>query len=402
MRRGSSQVRDSKLRFQLNLFQLFYWMAFCGISGFSTVYMLSQQITDIQIGLIVASGSLLSVCMQVLTGIFIDKFPALTVKKVILIFLGVTGIMMFGVLLVGNKPLLVSILYCLGLVFLLNLQPLVTALIYEYINSGANVSFSVSRGIGSMAYGLFSFGMGIWLEAHSKAYIPLLSGLFMVILVLILVWLPKIKEEEEVLVNQTFEGESSGSMFRQYPGLLSFILGIVSLFTFHTIVNVFLPQIIEHVQGGSRELGFVIALAAFCEIPIMFFFERLERKFGVRHLLQVSAIFFVLKAVIYATVPSFSVILTSQVLQSLSFALITPAYASYTNQWMKPTDRVKGQTFMMAAVTLGNVIGSLLGGQVLDRASVESLLVIGLGMTLLGMILMFISLRYSKKAIGES
>lgn len=402
MRRGNSQVRDSKLRFQLNLFQLFYWMAFCGISGFATVYLLSQQITDIQIGLIVASGSLLSVCMQVLTGVFIDKFPALTVKKVILIFLGVTGIMMFGVLLVGNNPLFVSILYCLGLVFLLNLQPLVTALIYEYINNGANVSFSVSRGIGSMAYGLFSFGMGIWLESHSKAYIPLLSGLFMVILVGILAWLPKIKEEEDVLINQAVDGESSGSMFRQYPGLLSFILGIVSLFTFHTIVNVFLPQIIEHVQGGSRELGFVIALAAFCEIPIMFFFERLERRFGVRHLLQVSAIFFVLKAVIYATVPSFSVILTSQVLQSLSFALITPAYASYTNQWMKPTDRVKGQTFMMAAVTLGNVVGSLLGGQVLDRASVESLLVIGLGMTLLGMILMFISLRYSKKAISES
>lgn len=392
---------ENALKGQVYLLQIFYWMSFCAISGFATVFLLSKNVANSQIGIIIATGSLLSVFAQFITGILIDKYPRFTLKKTMMLFFGLGTIIAIGVLLLANSAFWMALLYCLLIVLLFNVQPLVTAIIYDYANQGANVSFSFSRGLGSMMYATFSFFMGMWLEKHSTIWIPILSALLMAILFLIMLTLPEIQEGTDSAAILE-EPASLKTLHHKYPSFLYFFIGITLIFSFHTIINVYLPQIVTHVGGGNKEIGFAIALAAFCEIPTMFGFKKLESKFNVLVLLRISAIFFFVKALIYLVAPSFIVIQGGQLLQAVSFALITPAYAHYINEWMAPQDRVKGQTFMMAGITLGNVIGSLAGGWFLDHGGVSPLLIFGTGLTLIGMFILLGSLKNQEEVLYPS
>ena len=51
-----------------------------------------------------------------------------------------------------------------------------------------------------------------------------------------------------------------------------------------------------------------------------------------------------------------------------AFALYIPASVYYVNETMAPRDKFKGQAVMTATNTLGGVIGSLLGGFLLDHS----------------------------------
>ncbi|WP_314059532.1 MFS transporter [uncultured Vagococcus sp.] len=387
-------LTSNGLKSRIYLLQAFYWMSFCSISGFATVFLISNTVPNSQIGLIIALGSLLSVFAQFMTGILIDKYRQLTVRKVMMVFFFLSGLVSLGTVIFVEQTLVMAVLYCLLIVLLFNSQPLVTSLIYDYINDGADLSFSFSRGLGSMMYASFSFVMGLWLEIHSTMWIPWMStGLTMALLFII--W--SLPELGEFVVYEEVEAPTSlKELHKKYPSFFLFLVGIAIIFSFHTIANVYLPQIVHHVGGGNKEIGFAIALAGFLEIPTMFGFKRLEEKFNVIVLLRISAVFFFIKAIIYVLAPNFIVLQSAQVLQALSFALITPAYAHYINEWMAPKDRVKGQTFMMAGVTFGNVIGSLVGGWLLDLSGVLQLLLFGLLQAGLGMVIILISLRRKK------
>lgn len=59
-----------------------------------------------------------------------------------------------------------------------------------------------------------------------------------------------------------------------------------------------------------------------------------------------------------------------------AFALFTPASVYYTNQMMKPQDQFKGQAYLTMTITMGGVLGSLLGGFILQYSSVSMMLIV--------------------------
>ncbi|MGX6977720.1 MFS transporter [Vagococcus elongatus] len=389
-----------RLKQQLNLLQGIYWVAFCSISGFATVFLLTKGLSSSTIGIIIASASLISVFAQFATGFILDRFVNLTVKKVLLGYAGATTVLNALILLVQSYTVIVALLYCVSLVFLFNVQPLITTLVYQYINSGLNTTFSFSRGIGSLTYALTSFFLGKWLDAHSSLSVPVLSTTTMVVLFILLLTLPKVnslKKNRQEDEGKRAKETSLGEVFRKYPTMLGLLVGLCCIFIFHTVVNVFLPQMIDNVGGKNTQVGYAIALAAFCEIPIMLSFQRIEARFTVQNTLKISGVFFFIRSLIYYFAGTFLMFLPAQLLQSFSFALITPAYAHYVNEIMAEEDQVKGQTFVMAAVTLGNVVGSLVGGQLVQNLGVSAMLLFGVLLSFVGMLVLFYTVKKEPK-----
>ena len=343
--------------------------------------------------------------IQFSTGRILDSVKGLTVRKLMMFFVALITVTSFLLARFTFSDELLSILYCLSLIFLLNLQPLVTSLIYEYINLGTPMSFSFSRGIGSLVFATTSLILGQWLATHSTQWLPNLSTLSMALLWVLLWRLPVVKDErhheelaEQALKTATHEekmndSSQATSLFKKYPNLALFMLGMTFIFSFHTIVNVYLPQILHRLGGGTSAVGTAIAVAAFCEIPVMFGFQRLEKKVSVEKLIQFSVVFFFIRSLIYLFASQLLAIVPAQLLQGLSFAILTPAYAHYVNQNMSALDRVKGQTYMMACVTLGNVIGSFVGGYILEWRDVTALLIFGTILAFLGMVSLIRSVR---------
>ena len=108
---------------------------------------------------------------------------------------------------------------------------------------------------------------------------------------------------------------------------------------------------------------------------------------------MLSGVFFAAKAAAYlfaVTMPQFYL---AQILQMGSFALYIPASVYYVNETMEDADKFKGQAVMTATNTLGGVIGSLIGGILLDYAGVTPLLVTGFAAAVLGAVLLFFACR---------
>lgn len=391
----SRQIQPIFLK--LGLIQGLYWVMFCSVSGFATVYMLDRGIGDAMVGTIIAVACLISVFVQIATGFIMEKLPKLSLIGLIggsMLFMGTINLLLTFF---NQENMLIAILYCVAVVILYNVQPLMTSLVYDYVNAGYHVSFSITRGIGSGAYAVTSFLLGAWLAKHSSLTIPVVSAMAAFLLLGLLFCLPKIEPELNSIVDATIAVEDNHtSLFKTYPSLLPLLISIAMVFTFHTLVNVFLPQIITNVHGTKSQIGYAIAIASAVEIPIMFGFQWLEKKFNVRNLLRISVVFFLIRSVLYFVAGNFIQIIPVQLLQMFSFALITPAYAHYINELMNKKDNVKGQTFVMAAVTSGNVIGSFIGGQMIENIGINNMLMFGIAVMVIGTIAMFYSMKLDK------
>ncbi|MGX6961128.1 MFS transporter [Vagococcus xieshaowenii] len=381
----------------MSVIQGLYWIIFCSVSGFATVYMLDRGINDGEVGTIIAVACFISVFVQFGSGFIIEKIPKLTLKRMIVGSTCLMALINILLMLFHESNLVIGTLYCIAVILLYNIQPLMTSLVYEYDNAGYHVSFSVTRGIGSGAYALTSFLLGGWLAKHSSLTIPIVTILASLLLLSLLFALPKIEEvPKEMVVNKLDDSKSSNRLLKRYPSLLPLIIAIALVFTFHNLVNVFLPQIISSVNGGQSQIGYAIAIASAVEIPVMFGFQWLEKKFNVRNLLLISVVFFLIRSVLYLIAGSFTQIIPVQLLQMFSFALITPAYAHYINLIMDEKDNVKGQSFVMAALTFGNVVGSFVGGQIITHYGVKTMLAFGVVVMVLGVLSMFYSMKVDK------
>ena len=107
-------------------------------------------------------------------------------------------------------------------------------------------------------------------------------------------------------------------------------------------------------------------------------------------LLVVSSVFFILKAFGYFVAGNIALMTIAAVMQMGSFAIYIPASVYYVNEVMEERDKFKGQALMTGTNTLGGVIGSLLGGFLIDQAGVSVMNLAGLVMAVSGAVLVFL------------
>lgn len=122
------------------------------------------------------------------------------------------------------------------------------------------------------------------------------------------------------------------------------------------------------------------------EIPVSSVFHNVKHvKSSV--LLIISGIFFALKAFGYFAAVNIALMTVAAVMQMGSFALYIPASVYYVNEVMEEQDKFKGQALMTGTNTLGGMIGSLLGGFLIDHAGVVVMNLAGLIMAVSGAVL---------------
>ena len=137
-------------------------------------------------------------------------------------------------------------------------------------------------------------------------------------------------------------------------------------------------------------MGTAAAIAAMCELPTLFLFGYIIKKVRCDILIRVAGIFFVLKSLGTFLAPGISVFYGVQVFQMLGWGLMTAASVYYVNAVMEPEDAIKGQAYFTMTYTLGSVIGSFLGGALIDFAGVSSMLLFATVSAFLGALIVFL------------
>lgn len=380
------------------IIQAFYFMAFCSMIGYASVFLLNKGFSNGEIGIVLALSSVAAVIFQPVVASFIDNNKKIEIKNVISLAVLVV-VAMSLVLYFMNKPsmMLLALIIMVFTIFQV-LQPLMNSLAFSFEKRGYAINFGLARGIGSVAYALTSMVLGYVLESYNPNVLPLFYVAFS-IGVLLFVYsfaLPKgAKEVEVVEENNEEEVEqlSIGQFVMKYKLFMLFLAGTVLVFFEHTIINNFFIQIINNVDGSSSDMGNAIFLGAMLELPTMALFSRLKEKIHCSTLLKIAAIFFTIKHLLTFLASSMVLIYAAQVLQMLAFALFIPASVYYVTQLVDKVDLVKGQAMVTGAMTLSSVFASFLGGILLDSVGAHTMLLIGLVVSVIGTAIMIFSVE---------
>ncbi|REC33030.1 MFS transporter [Enterococcus pseudoavium] len=396
------KTNQIKLNLQYISMQIPYWMGYSVLGTFTSVFLLSRDFSNSQIGLVLALANLLAAVVQPFLASFADRMTHIRLSQLAavmaLLLVGFSGIL----LLLPKAFLIVAFMYVLLYTFLVLLQPLTIAIGTFFISRGYSLNFGVARGLGSLAFAGAAAVTGRLIERFSPTIILyLLIGIFL-FFALMAVLIDTRKQggkysESQITAqqpeNQAEEPIGLMAFAKEYRRFMLLLVGVSLLFVFHVIVNSYLFQIIQPLGGTAANAGSSLSVAALSELPTMFFFSWLLKKFKIKTLMRLAACFFSVKAVLILFAGNILLINIAQSLQMVGFAMHTMASVYYTNQIIPQKDLVKGQTLMAMANTLGGIIGSFLGGQMLSFLSVSAMLLIGTLISIVGTLIVWLSLE---------
>lgn len=384
-------VKNESVRYNsvYSILQACLWMSYAAILGFASVYLLDAGFTNTQIGLLTAAAFTLSSFLQPVVAAYADRANSLSVKQLLFIIDGMGVAVALALIASRGNQTCTGWLFGCAMIVLSVLTPMVNSLGTETMNQGKSLNFGAARGIGSAGYAVGAFLLGRLEGKLGTALVPWTMTAIFGTFFLVLFLFPFVKVTKDYGVSRKQSG-GLPDFLRRYKAFTLTLVGCALIYTGHAFLNSYTFQIVETKGGGTQELGVVMAMASFAELPTMFLFGFLRKKAGPAFWLKVSGIFMTLKAVCTLLAPNMGWFYPVQLIQTLGFALIAVDSVFYANAQMEPRDAVKGQALMTMTITVGNVLGGLLGGPLIDTLGVHAMLLTATLVSGLGMVLVIL------------
>ena len=407
---------------QLGSVQASFWLSFVAIGGFSVVLLQSKNFTPSEIGILLAIQSLASIVAQPILSGYADRHKRLPLKFM------VAGMMFISILAFGLFHFVPHLMVPAVIIFVVMgmtytaVPAFVNAIAMQLANSGIRINYGLTRGIGSLAFALTGTLLGKLIDISGEVVIVPFFILSALLVCLSLLWIkkprlspdvgtlpgegadPSIPSDSDALSSGTVakSSEKPASLWaflRKNRTFTGFCLASGVLFISHTCINNFLPDIVTHLGGSVGDQGLTRSISAACEFPIMFLYIFLSRRVTANKLLIFSALSFFLKALLTLLSPSMGILYAVQLLQMPAFGLYTPAAVVFADTSVSDHERVRAQALAMASTFgIGNVLGNLGGGFVLDAFGLYPMLVFSSITGLIGFLIMFFVLVDRKKS----
>lgn len=398
MKNAVSRLGNATPRY--TLLQGLYWMVYCILVSFSSVYLLDRGFSNTQIGVLVGVSSVLSALMQPAAASVAERSRRLALRQWSALL--ALSMLIAGALLLAlpGKPVQAAC-YMFLLVVLQILTPFTYSLGMECVNRNIPLNYGLARSAGSIAYAAASVLCGMLAKQYGAGAIPL------VLLVMSAALIPgyltfrfRGREDEAApaLPEDREESPEDGTPFlKKYFRLLPLLTGIVLLFISHNILMAFPYQIVRRLGGDSPEMGVMLTVVSLVEIPVMVAFSFLLHRASSRFWVMISGVSFFLHAGVMWIAPSFPVLYAAQAFEATGYALYTVAVVYFVNDLVEPGDRVKGQAWFAMTNTIGILLGTSIGGVLLDRAGAGGLLCFATLTAGAGMVLLFLLLGGKKR-----
>ena len=302
-------------------------MIYAVVSSFASVFMLAKGYTNAQIGMTLAAANILAVVLQPVTANLADrseKIGAIGISQIMTVMMMAFTIGMFCF---GGGSIALCVTFVLLIAWHTALQPMFNALTFKLEESGIPVNFGIARSVGSLAYSILVAVLGTIVENLGIMTLPVTGEIICFMLLVSLFFTGRTfaqakrakagaasvqpaadrtreepagddrTQEEETGANQALEDPAEDQIpLREFirRNKLFFVLniGVVGLFFSNSILNNYMVQIVTDVGGTSEDMGRILGVMAFLEIPTMVVFSRLKRKFSCQFLLKVASVGF--------------------------------------------------------------------------------------------------------------
>lgn len=364
-----------------------FWMLYCISGSFISLYLQSQGVDNQGIGIVTALFGAISAVLQPMLGNLCDRSSRITWKR--MIFILAVPFLMVCVLMLLIPGTLTAALF-VGLLLLLGntILPFLNGAMSYYQRKQEYINYGVARGVGSGLFALTALLVGNLAERHGAATVPA-AGIVITGFFLVSVMRMPCGSQESTAADNT--KRNSQGFVRRYPAFALMTAAFVILSTSHNIVGTYLLQLIQSLGGGSGEFGNAVAIQATVEVPLLFGFVWLLKKLPASKWLLISALGYGLKAICYAMAQDITAIYLIQFTQILNFAIFASASVYYTIEVVAEEDQVTGQALMTSTMAAGTVLGSLLGGWIIDSFGMAAMLRSNVGISLAGILMAFAS-----------
>lgn len=379
------------------MMQGLFWMLFCVSSGFISLYLQGRGLGNAEIGTVTAIFGILAALLQPVLGGITDRSNHLTWRSMILMLAIPYLLICIAMPLIPGAwagALFMGLLILLGNTII----PFINSAHFYYSHAGEYINFGVARGIGSGLYALLALVIGGLAEKYGIEMVPITGILIAFLFIVVVYRMPPTKESvKKVRREKTLQ---KGFLLR-YPAFTWMLLACLLMFTTHNIINTYLLQIIQSLGGNSSQLGIALAIQAVVEVPVLFGFSKLLKRFTPKSLMLTAAFGFALKALMYALSSSVLMIYLIQVTQMISFALFASSSVFYTSEAIAIEDQGTGQAYMTSMMAAGTVLGSLSGGWMLELSGMTTMLFVNVIIALLGVGFALISVK-NKRLLSKA
>ncbi|MCR5748542.1 MAG: MFS transporter [Lachnospiraceae bacterium] len=364
-----------------------YMMLMCVGFNFNTYYLHERDVTDGNIGILIAVSCLLAVAMQQIFGRLVDS-GSLDGKKLLLLLafcqclLG-TGILLFRP--VWAIVLMFGIILCSIQI----MQPILNSFSFYYKNEGITVNFGVARGIGSLCFSGCSILLGALTDSFGGHMVPLSLALLSALIFFIILSMPSLKGCN-VSDKAKKDPLNSFHLF-DHPSFALMLFGLTLVMLFHNMVMTYFIYVIERVGGDSGDMGIAIGIAGLVEIPVLFLYAKIKGNRSSKYFLAISGVAFFAKAVLFIFAGNILMIYFIQLLQCLAFGLMAASRVYYVDETVGKENEATGQAYTSATETIGIVLGSAIGGVIMHVGEIENLLWVGACVCLVGMVMMLVA-----------
>ncbi|MGP1569625.1 MAG: MFS transporter [Eubacteriales bacterium] len=389
------------LNFEYSSLQGMYFMYYAPIYSFAAAFLLSKNLSNSQIGLIVALGNIFGVLAITFLANLADKLGSKGTLKIGMTVAFITFALTLALLFPMLHILIISLIFILAIALQTSLQPLISALSFKLSSDSAHVSFGFARSMGSLSYSLICIILGSAVDSLGTNAIPVSGSI-----IAALMFFSFLSIYKTGMYYKIFDNTANTKHLSKNGGLFIFIkknrpfvvlcIGVIALFFSNGILNSFLLQIVKNVGGTGKDLGYIFAFMAFLEIPTLIFFDKINKIFKYESMLRLSAICFTIKIGICTVAKNVTLLYVAHFLQPVAFALFLPAMVHYIDKIMNDEDAVKGQGLFTLAVTVSSILAGMLGGFLLDEFSVFAMNLFSTICGLIGTAIIFLIIALNK------
>lgn len=378
-------------RVLLKLQGLYLFMGLAGgmFNPYINPILVAQGFSSKETGFIMAFGTLVSIILQPIWGILVDKFKKTRFVLVISLLVPASLAYFYNI----QVYFILILIYTLCTIFQVTQIPVADSYAVTAART-AKTSYGMIRLFGSIGTGVGGFAAGMYLSQFSIHMLWLPFLMFNILSAILASTLPR----------QTSISSSSVTFSVGLARLLrnrTFLLFLTGCFLVNQTLTAFNSFFVISFQmaGGSVTMtGTALLLASITNVPSMLAAAFILRKWGHERTMLLAAGAYMLRWGIQWLWSTPEVMIGVQVLHGLSFGFFYIAAVEYVASVTGREMQATGQSlFNMVFAGLGGIVGNMLNGYLLDSGGPSLMYLACTISAALGAVMLYIVSRQAKE-----
>jgi MFS transporter, PPP family, 3-phenylpropionic acid transporter len=299
-------------------------------------------------------------------GMLADKFVR---KRVFLVALFVSMVMINGILLINNYYLFILFLFLFGS-FYSPLTPMLDTIALDYVEQTGKDSYGEIRLWSSAGWAFSTLVVGYLLRGIDVKFVfPITSAFFVVSGIIMSSMYKPLKVKRNIA---TLKFAHLGKIIIDSPRLIIFIVIILIYGILTAPVMLFINLYYNEIGGQSQHIGIAFTVQAMCELPFFFYGKRILERFGAKRVMVFAMSVTMIRMLLYGITNDPIIAIMVGGLHGITIALFLISVIEQIHAFIPQEWRATGQSFIyIFYFGVGTALGYIWAGHLSELYSVQ-------------------------------